>query len=574
MGNPYEILGVAPDAQLCLIRKAYKKLALKYHPDKNQEDAEAATNAFQKVAKAYQVLSDPELRAKLDAELRAKAVHGLPTVFDGRPKPCTATSGNAAGLCNQKWCQDLKFRPAMEVFSAEFAGCSNPLSCNVTGIEKDANGYWRCAEGAVDPCDVVFGPPRQRLDDPLLSAAAAAPTHAARADALPVRRSASLGSLESAGRGSSLGSMDSSAGDNVISGMAPAQSAPGVERQRSKSSRALERSSTLDSLERSSSSRERRSGSFYGPSVTAFNEAGDGTRSPEPTDMDVDAKIANEHAYYKAKCSKTRKMKRSKAAKAEMPCGGLGMAVAGRGGAVGSTACGGGNLESAGACSQRPACGRSCGKRPCPKGCPSDEAVAPVIKRPCPVMAVKSFVAAWLTGAAKSFRNSFDATTDNPMKEHSAIDAAAAAGAPGSFPSAGRESVSVAPMAQPAAAAPSAAPMAKMPAEQPAKKPCKLTLGGKPLCKILRLSGSGAATPGGKRDGAKVSGSGRSHSIFGNWNFSTASPASENRVLTGPMETTEEDITFSDTSSQQDVGDMDVEDNSSGMALESSEARI
>jgi molecular chaperone DnaJ len=61
----YDVLGVSRDAGAEAIRKAYKKSALKYHPDRNREDPDAETK-FKAVAEAYEVLSDPEKRQRYD----------------------------------------------------------------------------------------------------------------------------------------------------------------------------------------------------------------------------------------------------------------------------------------------------------------------------------------------------------------------------------------------------------------------------------------------------------------------------------------------------------------------------
>ncbi|WCJ34576.1 hypothetical protein M5689_015876 [Euphorbia peplus] len=62
----YKILGVSKTASIAEIKKAYKKLALQWHPDKNVDNREEAENKFREIAAAYEVLGDDEKRARFD----------------------------------------------------------------------------------------------------------------------------------------------------------------------------------------------------------------------------------------------------------------------------------------------------------------------------------------------------------------------------------------------------------------------------------------------------------------------------------------------------------------------------
>jgi len=63
----YKVLGIERSASADELKKAYRKLAMKWHPDRHQGDGkEQAEKQFKKVSEAYEVLNDPETRAKYD----------------------------------------------------------------------------------------------------------------------------------------------------------------------------------------------------------------------------------------------------------------------------------------------------------------------------------------------------------------------------------------------------------------------------------------------------------------------------------------------------------------------------
>src|ERR1044072_5968329 len=61
----YEVLGVAKGASADEIKKAYRKIALQFHPDRNPGDKEAEEK-FKEAAEAYDVLSNPDKKAQYD----------------------------------------------------------------------------------------------------------------------------------------------------------------------------------------------------------------------------------------------------------------------------------------------------------------------------------------------------------------------------------------------------------------------------------------------------------------------------------------------------------------------------
>ncbi|KAF8241716.1 DnaJ-domain-containing protein [Wilcoxina mikolae CBS 423.85] len=88
----YDVLGIKPDASVDDIKKAYRKGALKYHPDKNKDNANAAEK-FKDVSQAYEILSDPEKRKIYDQ-------YGLEFLLRGgtAPPPDSGPGAGAGGF--------------------------------------------------------------------------------------------------------------------------------------------------------------------------------------------------------------------------------------------------------------------------------------------------------------------------------------------------------------------------------------------------------------------------------------------------------------------------------------------
>ena len=85
----YKVLGVRRAATQTMIKKQYREMSKKWHPDKNPEDEATAEAIFKKIALAYEVLGDDDLRARYNVELRAwyaEDVDGQKTTEQPNPK--------------------------------------------------------------------------------------------------------------------------------------------------------------------------------------------------------------------------------------------------------------------------------------------------------------------------------------------------------------------------------------------------------------------------------------------------------------------------------------------------------
>ncbi|KAG8515568.1 DnaJ subfamily B member 3 [Galemys pyrenaicus] len=121
MVDYYEVLGVPRQASSEAIKKAYRKLALKWHPDKNPENKEEAERRFKQVARAYEVLSDARKR----------------DVYDRYGEAGVAEGGCGGGRAARGPHEDpfefvFTFRDPAEVFR-EFFGGRDPFSFDFFG---------------------------------------------------------------------------------------------------------------------------------------------------------------------------------------------------------------------------------------------------------------------------------------------------------------------------------------------------------------------------------------------------------------------------------------------------------
>ncbi len=94
MPNPYEVLGLATDADQVAIKAAYRALARKYHPDLNK--SAAAAPQFLAVKEAYEVLSDPAKKASVDSLLQQATRPQASTASPKRPGPSSTDTQTSA----------------------------------------------------------------------------------------------------------------------------------------------------------------------------------------------------------------------------------------------------------------------------------------------------------------------------------------------------------------------------------------------------------------------------------------------------------------------------------------------
>lgn len=125
----YEVLGVSKTATPEELKKAYRKLAIKYHPDKNQGD-KAAEEKFKEAAEAYEVLSDPEKRQKYDQFGHNMGPQGFP-------------GGGAGGFSASGMSMDDIFSMFGDIFGGRMSGDMGGFGSATSGGGRRARARQR-----------------------------------------------------------------------------------------------------------------------------------------------------------------------------------------------------------------------------------------------------------------------------------------------------------------------------------------------------------------------------------------------------------------------------------------------
>lgn len=118
----YDILGISKSASFDEIKKAYRKQALEWHPDRHKDDKETAEKRFKEINEAYQVLSDREKKSAYDQYGHdVFTPGGMPGGFGGAGSPFTYTYTTRGGGGGNPFA-GFDFGDPFEIFEQFFGG--------------------------------------------------------------------------------------------------------------------------------------------------------------------------------------------------------------------------------------------------------------------------------------------------------------------------------------------------------------------------------------------------------------------------------------------------------------------
>ena len=136
MSNYYEVLGVPETASQEEIKKAYRKLSLQYHPDRNANSAESTTK-FQSISAAYDIIGDEGKRRQHDMQSKMQFAPG------GMPFPHHMGANNMGGMPTFFTTSSGDFNPAdiLNFMSNNFFGQGGGIKIDGNGIRVGGNVF-------------------------------------------------------------------------------------------------------------------------------------------------------------------------------------------------------------------------------------------------------------------------------------------------------------------------------------------------------------------------------------------------------------------------------------------------
>lgn len=160
----YEVLGVSRNAQADEIKQAYRKMAMKYHPDRNEGSSEAEEK-FKQINEAYQVLSDPQQRAIYDrygkqglqGQTASRGAEGFGSIFEDLGSIFDSVFGTEFGTKQKKDKYSLDLAMEIELsFRESLFGVKKDFDIQYKKMCKTCNGSG-AKDGKIKTCEQCNG---------------------------------------------------------------------------------------------------------------------------------------------------------------------------------------------------------------------------------------------------------------------------------------------------------------------------------------------------------------------------------------------------------------------------------
>ena len=193
----YELLGVSRDADGATVKSAYRKMAMKYHPDRNPGDAEAEAR-FKACSAAYEVLKDPQKRAAYDRYGHEAFQQGMGGGGGGHPDAdfgdigdifetifgsAFGGGGGGAGRTRARRGADLRYDMQVSLEEA-FHGKSTEIEVEVAATCENCEGSGAEPSTGKRRCELCHGHGKVRAQQGLFVIERPCPTCSGRGEVL------------------------------------------------------------------------------------------------------------------------------------------------------------------------------------------------------------------------------------------------------------------------------------------------------------------------------------------------------------------------------------------------------